>query len=71
MNDLVLRTTEMFGEVETNIYEDENNEMFMTARQLGECLGYSDPMRSINKLVSRNPHLKKRRIFSCNQTKEY
>ncbi len=59
MNELVLRTTEMFGEVETNIYENESHEMFMTAEQLGECLGYSNPRESINKLVQRNEHLRK------------
>lgn len=54
---LVLRTTEMFGEVETNIYENADHEMFMTARQLGECLGYSEPTIAINKLVTRHPYL--------------
>ena len=41
-NSLQLRTTEMFGEVQTDIYENDNQEMFMTARQLGECLGYNN-----------------------------
>lgn len=58
MNELQLRTTEMFGDVQTDIYENEDHEMFMTARQLGECLGYSDPMRNINKLLERNEYLK-------------
>ena len=31
MNELQLRTTEMFGEVQTDIYENEYHEMFMTA----------------------------------------
>lgn len=57
MNELVLRTTEMFGEVETNIYENENHEMFMTARQLGECLGYADK-KGIDNLIARHSHLK-------------
>lgn len=59
MNELALRTTEMFGEVKTNIYENESHEMFMTAEQLGECLGYSNPRESINKLVQRNEYLRK------------
>ena len=58
MTELQLRTTEMFGEVQTNIYENENHEMFMTARQLGECLGYSNPTIAINKLVDRNEYIK-------------
>lgn len=38
MNELQLRTTEMFGEVQTDIYENEYHEMFMTARQLSKCV---------------------------------
>lgn len=55
---LTLRTTEMFGEVQTDIYESDNNDMYMTARQLGECLGYADPQKGINTLLVRNKHLK-------------
>lgn len=58
MNELQLRTTEMFGEVQTDIYENENHDMFMTARQLGECLGYSNPTLAINKLADRNEYIK-------------
>lgn len=69
MNELQLRTTEMFGEVQTDIYENEYHEMFMTARQLGECLGYSDPMRNINKLVQRNNYLKDKKFSSIYKIK--
>ncbi|MCM1168278.1 MAG: Bro-N domain-containing protein [Lachnospiraceae bacterium] len=55
-NELQLVKTDKFGEVEYNIYSD-NEEMYMTARQLGECLEYSDPMRAINKLAERNSYL--------------
>ena len=58
MNELQLRTTEMFGKVQTDIYENENHDMFMTARQLGECLGYSNPTLAINKLADRNEYIK-------------
>lgn len=57
MNELQLRTTEMFGEVQTDIYENEYHEMFMTARQLSECLGYSSK-GNFDKLLSRNPYIK-------------
>ena len=57
MNELQLRTTEMFGEVQTDIYENEYHEMFMTARQLSKCLGYSSK-GSFDKLISRNPYIK-------------
>lgn len=63
MNELQLRTTEMFGEVRTDIYENEKHEMFMTARQLSECLGYSTK-GAFDKLISRNPHIKGSE-FSC------
>lgn len=57
MNEFKLATTEKFGDIFTNIYEDEDNEMYMTAKQLGECLGYSNPVRSISNLVNRNDYL--------------
>ena len=58
MNELVLKTTEMFGEVQTDIYENEQHEMFMTAEQIGECLEYSEPIIAINKLITRNDYLR-------------
>lgn len=61
---LQLRTTSMFNHVQANIYGNDNGDMFMTARQLGECLGYSDSMRSVNHLVERNPYLMDEE-FSC------
>lgn len=57
MNELQLKTTEMFGEVQTDIYENENHDMFMTARQLGECLGYKSKS-GIDMLINRNSYLK-------------
>ncbi len=57
-NQLVLATTEQFGNISTNIYKDENNDMFMTARQLGECLGFADPVRAVSKVTDRNNYLK-------------
>ncbi len=59
INELKIATTDKFGDVETNIYENNKGEMYMTAQQLGECLGYSDPLRNISKLVSRNKYLEK------------
>lgn len=47
----------MFGEVKTDIYENESHEMFMTARQLGECLGYKNKS-GIDMLINRNSYLK-------------
>lgn len=38
--------------------------MYMTAEQLGRCLGYSHPRENINKIVQRNDYLKEDE-FSC------
>ncbi len=57
MNDLQLVKSSRFGDVECDIYYD-NDEMYMTAGQLGRCLGYSEPVIAINKIAERNPYLK-------------
>lgn len=54
---LQLIKQEKFGEVQADIYSSPD-EMFMTANQLGECLGYSNPTIAINKLATRNEYLK-------------
>lgn len=54
---LQLIKSESFGEVQADIYSN-GTEIFMTANQLGECLEYSNPRESINKLVSRNDYLR-------------
>lgn len=48
----------MFNDVQADIYGNDNGDMFMTARQLGECLEYANPMKAINNLIERNPYLK-------------
>lgn len=50
MNKLQLIKSEMFGQVQTDIYSN-GKEMFMTAAQLGECLEYSHPTIAISKVV--------------------
>jgi len=57
LSNLSLIKSEHFGEVQADIYSN-GKEVFMTAEQLGECLGYSHPRESINKLVSRNEYLR-------------
>ena len=58
MNELRLKTTEMFGEVQTDIYENESHEMFMTIEQLGRCLGYANGRKGVDNLIFRNKYLK-------------
>ena len=62
MTELQLRTTEMFGEVQTNIYENENHEMFMTIEQLGKCLGYANGRKGVDNLILRNNYLKEEKF---------
>lgn len=58
MKDLQLIKSEKFGEVECDIYSNEK-EMFMTIRQLSECLGYKEK-DGIKKIVRRNEYLKEK-----------
>lgn len=59
MNDLKLVKTDVFEGTTCDIYSD-GDEMFMTAKQLGTCLGYQFARESINKLVSKNEYLKEK-----------
>lgn len=57
MSELQLIKSAKFGEIQADIYS-RNDEPYMTAEQLGTCLGYSHPRENINKLVSRNKYLR-------------
>ena len=57
-NNLKLATTDKFYDVETNIYEGADGEMYMTSEQLGKCLGYSNPRIAIGQIADRNIYLK-------------
>lgn len=57
MTNLKLIKSESFGGVQADIYSNDKD-MYMTALQLGECLGYANPRESINKIVSRNDYLR-------------
>lgn len=51
---LSIVTKEMFGQNEMNIYQNENNDIFMTREQIGNALEYTEPIIAISKLHSRN-----------------
>lgn len=51
---LSLAVREVFEGNEMNIYQNENNDVFMTRKQIGEALNYSDPNTAITKLHERN-----------------
>lgn len=55
-NELQLVKTDKFGEVEYNIYSNEE-EMYMTSEQLGECLGYSNGKKGVDNIIARNEYL--------------
>lgn len=63
MNELQLIKSAKFGEIQADIYK-KGDEPYMTAEQLGSCLGYSHPRENINKIVQRNSYLKNVE-FSC------
>lgn len=50
--------SEMFCGNQCDFYESDNNEILMTSTQLGSCLGYSNPQKAIDNLISRNEYLK-------------
>lgn len=51
---LSIVTKEMFGQNEMNIYQNENNEIFMTREQIGSALEYKNPRRAIKDIHLRN-----------------
>lgn len=57
MNYTLIKSADFCG-TPCDIYSDDNNEMFMTAFQLGSCLEYANPQKAIDNLISRNEYLK-------------
>lgn len=51
---LLLVSQEMFGHNEMNIYQNENDDIFMTREQIGLALEYSNPRKAIQKIHQRN-----------------
>lgn len=59
---LQLIKQDKFNEILVDVYRNDNDEVFMTTKQLGEALEYSNPVIAINKLVSRNGRLQEERF---------
>ena len=57
MENLTLFKQEQFHGFECDLWSNENDDILMTANQLGTILGYVDPRRAINKIVRRNEYL--------------
>lgn len=47
-----------------NFYRNNNGGIFMTAKNLGEALGYSKPTNAVSKIVNRNDYLKDERFYT-------
>ncbi|MGG4141835.1 Bro-N domain-containing protein [Paenibacillus algorifonticola] len=47
-----------FGELFVDVWQNEDGEIFMTAKQLGEAVGYADPQKGMDNLIDRNSQLK-------------
>lgn len=58
MSDLVLFKSENFQGIECDFWKNKNDEILMTSEQLGSVLGYSNPRKSINTIVTRNAYLR-------------
>lgn len=58
MSDLILFKSENFQGIECDFWKNSNDEIFMTSEQLGSVLGYSNPRKSINNIVTRNAYLR-------------
>ena len=56
MSNLQLIKSAKFGEIQADIYQ-KDNEPYMTAKQLSDCLGYADISR-LSKIIKQNEYLK-------------
>lgn len=51
---LSIVSKEMFGQNQMNIYQNDNNDIFMTREQVGNALEYKNPRRAIKDIHLRN-----------------
>jgi prophage antirepressor-like protein len=58
MSNLALVKSESFGNVKCDFWQNNAGDVFMTSKQLGAALGYTDPQKGIDNLIDRNPQLK-------------
>lgn len=54
MHDLVLAQSQMFGDVQVDLWRH-GNEIFMTSEQIGQALDYAFPAESVRKIRDRYP----------------
>lgn len=58
MSNLALVKSENFGNIQCDFYQNDDNITCLTSEQLGACLGYAEPRKSISNLVNRFKYLK-------------
>jgi len=64
VNNLILYKSENFQDIKCDFWKNENDDIFMTSEQLGMVLGYSQPRKAINTIVSRNNYIKNSKYCS-------
>lgn len=58
MTNLALVRSESFGTIQCDFWTNDDGNIFMTSKQLGQALGYADPQKGIDNILSRNDYLK-------------
>jgi prophage antirepressor-like protein len=54
MSNLALVKSEMFGDIQCDFYQNKENELFLTRKQIGESLEYSNPNNAIKDIHKRH-----------------
>lgn len=54
MSNLKLITTEHFGDIPCNFYRNVNDDILLTREQIGQALGYADPIKAIQKIHTKH-----------------
>lgn len=54
LNDLEIVKSEDFGELNIDIYENDEKELYMTREQIGKALEYKNPQKAINNIHKRH-----------------
>jgi prophage antirepressor-like protein len=66
-NNLVKVSSNFFGSTECDFWKNENDDIYMTAEQLGRALEYSDPRISVGNIVTKHDYLKDKEFSSVIQ----
>lgn len=53
MQDLILFSNSIYNGIICDYYRDKNGDIYMTGEQIGQCLEYSEPLRSISNIYNK------------------